>query len=579
MIKTIITSLNFIPKKFNAHKYFLVIFILLSAIIETLSIALVLPILHFFIDPEIIEKFQWVKILLINFSPLNIISETSFSSNQYIISTALLIFFALILLKSSFLLFYHYFQANLINKIFINISLEELYKNFNLKYIDFQKKDQSHYINFFMVFSRQIADSIQMSLIIFSEILLFFFLVIFIVFINKNLAFLIFSILLISSIFYIKIFKKKTNYYGTLRRNKENERLQFLNQIFNLVKEIKVSKKESFFTKVYKKILLDFSKTDKFFQVVGNIPKLWFEIISAILIFATVNFMFLLNYQPNEVIILLGIFLVILVKIVPSINKITSSLQALEYMKNTINTYAEKNENEIQKLIDINKVRESDLDVKIDSFKSLEFKNVFFSFDKEKVISNINFKFEKNIIYGISGKSGSGKTTLVNLICGLFDPKSGEIYLNEKKIKSISSTNLSLKIGYMPQEIFILNDTIKKNIAFGFDDNQINDEKVKLCLKKSKLLDFVLNLENNLNFKIKNYGKNFSGGQKQRIGIARSLYNDNEIFIFDESTSSLDKKNELEIMNTVQELSKNACIIVISHKKEILDLCDKIIDL
>ena len=110
MIKTIITSLNFIPKKFNAHKYFLVIFILLSAIIETLSIALVLPILHFFIDPEIIEKFQWVKILLINFSPLNIISETSFSSNQYIISTALLIFFALILLKSSFLLFYHYFQ-------------------------------------------------------------------------------------------------------------------------------------------------------------------------------------------------------------------------------------------------------------------------------------------------------------------------------------------------------------------------------------------------------------------------------------------------------------------------------------
>ena len=92
--------------------------------------------------------------------------------------------------------------------------------------------------------------------------------------------------------------------------------------------------------------------------------------------------MFLLNYQPNEVIILLGIFLVILVKIVPSINKITSSLQALEYMKNTINTYAEKNENEIQKLIDINKVRESDLDVKIDSFKSLSFKNVFFSYDK-----------------------------------------------------------------------------------------------------------------------------------------------------------------------------------------------------
>ena len=105
MIKTIITSLNFIPKKFNAHKYFLVIFILLSAIIETLSIALVLPILHFFIDPEIIEKFQWVKILLINFSPLNIISETSFSSNQYIISTALLIFFALILLKVHFFYF------------------------------------------------------------------------------------------------------------------------------------------------------------------------------------------------------------------------------------------------------------------------------------------------------------------------------------------------------------------------------------------------------------------------------------------------------------------------------------------
>ena len=173
------------------------------------------------------------------------------------------------------------------------------------------------------------------------------------------------------------------------------------------------------------------------------------------------------------------------------------------------------------------------------------------------------------------GESGSGKSTLVDLILGLFNPNSGTIKVDDKDI----SNNLNgwqKNIGYVPQSIYLNDDTIKNNVAFGVSENDIDEEKVINALKSAQLYEFVSNLENGINTSVGERGVSFSGGQKQRIGIARALYNSPSILIFDEATSALDVGTEAEIMQTIFKFKENKTIIIIAHRLSTVKKCDLI---
>jgi ABC-type bacteriocin/lantibiotic exporter with double-glycine peptidase domain len=214
--------------------------------------------------------------------------------------------------------------------------------------------------------------------------------------------------------------------------------------------------------------------------------------------------------------------------------------------------------------------------LKLVNLQNMSFKNIHFNYENEKnILYKLNFNINKNDFIGIKGKSGSGKTTLIHIIIGLLDPKKGEIILNKK----FNYRNKRLKFGLVSQKPFMLNETLKKNIAFGLEDKKIDEVKVKNLIKLMKLDDLADNISKCLNHIIAENASNLSLGQAQRISIARCLYFEPDVLILDEPTSSLDKKNENTIFNILKKLKFKKTIILASHNKNLYKLCSKMIDL
>ena len=210
--------------------------------------------------------------------------------------------------------------------------------------------------------------------------------------------------------------------------------------------------------------------------------------------------------------------------------------------------------------------------------EKMAFNNISFYFNVEKkFINNISFEIKKNQILGVSGPSGSGKSTLINIIVGLLKPKSGEIFLDNNlvNINTIGWRNL---FSYVPQNIFIFEDTLKNNILLNNTDSGINDGEIFNLLKILKL-DKIAKSENDLNLYLQENGKNLSGGEKQRIGFARALISKKPILILDEATNALDKKSQKEILDIVVSFKDKKTIIIISHDNEVMKICDNVLDL
>ena len=309
-----------------------------------------------------------------------------------------------------------------------------------------------------------------------------------------------------------------------------------------------------------------------------------FEVFVISLILLSIFLLLYFKFSYEEIILTLTILVTSASRIYPAFTRIVTSLQSIRFFEpalekihheltNIENSNLHKstiNENE-----ELLKNKEIDLD-------KMEIKNINFSYDSSNVVlENINLEFKKNLIYGISGESGSGKTTLLNIICGLLKIDDIKIFLNDIKA---NQKDYIKKIGYVPQHVFLFNDTIENNIALGVDKEKIDYEKIKKISKELQLENFInkkLKSDelNNENQNLGDAGIKVSGGQRQRIGVARALYFDPKIIIFDETTSSLDEENENKIIEIIKKIKKNKITIIVSHNEKIIKICDQILEL
>ena len=268
----------------------------------------------------------------------------------------------------------------------------------------------------------------------------------------------------------------------------------------------------------------------------------------------------------------LGLFIAASFRLIPSTTRILNSLNNLKY--NLPATHVVKKELSLDKMFLSHKIKNS---LELNFKRELKIESLSFKYpDRDNFIfEEINLIIKKNSIIGIKGESGSGKSTLIDLIIGLQYPTKGEIIVDGKNI-NINYAKWLDKIGYVPQKVYITNDTLKKNIALGLNEHQIDNGKIQKVIHDCQLVDLIKKFPNDTETKLGDRGIIISGGELQRIGIARALYKNSEILILDEFTSALDEYNETKLFEIIKQLSNTKTIIISSHNKKLFGFCDRV---
>ena len=550
------------------HRYYIgfifSIFVLLM-FLELFSITLFIPLISFILETKINENSFYL------FFKNNFDLDLAFILND--LKTFILFFIAIFLIKSFLTIFCHYHKIRFTYKIRKYLTTNIYQKYLNLSYENFIKENSSKYLKNINLEIKIVSEGLLQSLEFFSEIIVIVGLAIFLLNYNLEASIIILSISLLFIYLISIITKKKIFQLGDRIRNFEQFRLKNYLESFNLIKEIKIFNKEKFFKNRDLKLTSESLQNDFLFRFIKSIPRILVELL-LILIFLSIIIINIGQYDTKYVLELLGIFGASAFRLMPSANRIITSLQQLRYALPSTNNIINELSTQTNELFSSVKGK------KIIKFNNnILFSNVHFKYKKSKkyIFKNLNLNISRGKIVGIKGKTGSGKTTIANLISGLIDPTDGLLMIDQVDYKDLDIKSLHKLIGYVPQDVYLMDATIKENITFGSEDLKKND--IEEAVRKANLDEFVEELPEGLNTIIGEKSSKISGGQAQRIGIARAIVKKPSILIFDEATNSLDSNTEDQIMNSIKKLKSELSIIIISHNSNCLKICDEIIDL
>ena len=554
----IISLLNKSQKNDLLKIFFL---ILIATLLETFSISLVIPLITSIVNPE--------SILL-----KRIISFTYLDLNKdNLIIYATMLFTFVFLIKTLFLIYFHWKRTKFIytTQHFFSKKIYDIY--LNQPYSFHIKNNSAQLLRNVTSEVGAFTNAINALSIILSEFFIVSGVLFLAIYFNPITTASIFTLFTLLGFLYYSIVKNMTLDWGKKRIFNEGKRIQDLQQGFSIIQSIKVSNKENFFVEKYALHNFLFTTMTQYTNFLGNIPRLLIEFIA--IFFASILIIFLLKTgsTQDELIITFALFVAITFKLLPSLNRIISNIQSLRYVEPTLDVL----ENEF-KLENKKEILPNDKNLfKLN--KDILFNKVSFCYPgaNQDIINNVSFSINKGDITGIIGQSGSGKSTVLNLILGLLEPTSGNIKIDGKPLTNDNAKYWQKNIGFVPQQINLIDDTLKNNIAFGIEENLINISALQNSISLSQLTEFINQNPDRLDALVGERGISLSGGQIQRIGMARALYTSPSLLILDEPTSSLDTETEKQLIDDILKLKKDRTVIIISHNKSITDICQKVI--
>jgi ABC-type multidrug transport system fused ATPase/permease subunit len=385
----------------------------------------------------------------------------------------------------------------------------------------------------------------------------------------------VFAVMLYAINLYIKPILRKA---GRNQQDAGTGMNKWLLQSLQGIKDVKVTEAEEYFKSNFDKYGYKYAQALRINNILQYIPRCIIEGISFGIVFVTIALLIIKGVNLETIIPTLSAVAMASVRLLPSINRISSAFAKVEYNEVMVDKMVEnmgilyEDDNNQKSQYGDKKDKET-----LSMRKEISLNDIYYKYPNtdNDVIHGVNICLKKGQSIGIVGSSGSGKSTIVDIILGLLIPYSGAVEVDGKDINNNLSSWHS-HIGYIPQAISMLDDTIRLNIAFGIPEKDISEDRIWEVLREASLDDFVRNLPDGIETNIGERGVRLSGGQRQRIGIARALYRNPSILIFDEATSALDMNTEAEIMNSIYGLSKDKTIIIIAHRLSTLDRCDVI---
>jgi len=549
--------------------YFLFFSSIIVVFFEMIGIGSVPVFAYIIIDPDVFLETLSEK--------FNISINLEISKKKLIIISGI-IFFLIFVLKNLALVMIRYLELRIVKGFRIRCSKDIFNYFLEMPFSYHLNTNPAVTIRIINADAHQAFSYLLSKIRLIREYILVIFVIIGLILIDPltySVSFLFFT--LVAIIFYF-IYKKIITKRAKIFQEKSAERLQILNQSFYSIKEIKIFNKLNFFNKIFDKNTKVMEEIGLFTTFISSIPRHIYEIIAIIMILFFTLTLVIMDRPQSSIIPIVSLLVASGGRFIPAFNMISSSMSSISFTQpmfdkvilylNSLNELNAK-----KKLKQINQDNSDEAEIVYNN--KIQINNLSFHYHGKKILENSSFSIKQGSTIGIIGKSGEGKSTLINLIVGLLKPSSGEILVDDQNIDQ-NLINWQKKIGYIPQDVYLMDDTIKSNICFGLEEEEIDNKNFNKAIEQAQITKFVNSLDEKEYTKIGNLGSRISGGQKQRIAIARALYLNPEILILDEATSSLDMDNENKILSEINQIKANKTIILISHRKNTLASCNYI---
>lgn len=563
MRNTLVQLWKILDKKNRLRVFGVLGITIASTFFEMLGITLIIPVVAMVITPSDTMEDSIVGELLNKIA--SFLGEKTFVIGLVLLAVVFLI-------KSVILILCNYMQVQLACSSRFDAQKRLLHSYITRPYDFYLTATTGDVVRVIYTDTNQTFDLLLALTLFVSESCVSIGLIITIFLVDWKMAVFVAVMLIIISTIIVAFVRPKMKKEGQTYHLTSTKMYNWLIEIIGAIKEIKVSRNGAYFDKQFEINGKKRAHSEKMSMFMNNLPRTLVETSFVVFFICYILVRYLLGDDLSKMIVSLSAFAMAAVKLMPGANRIIGAINSISYNRPAVaavyNNLCSRNEDMV----------DTRLEKVVNHYnQGIEIKNLFFCYpDTDKLIfDSTEVSIEKGSTIGIVGPSGAGKTTLVDILLGLLKPQKGD-FVVDGAVNNVNDEKIIFNAGYIPQNIFLLDDSIMANVAFGVDKSNIDEARVKAVIHEAQLDQYVDSLPDGLETQIGERGIRLSGGQRQRIGIARALYNNTELLIFDEATSALDDETEQAVMNAINMLKGRKTIVIIAHRTNTLKDCDYI---
>lgn len=574
-IKIMQKLIYILNSKQRAKAIYVCIIIIIGSIFELLGVAIILPFIQIILNPEDLMSKVYTK---------SIIKLLHIHNSQELIILLSIGIVIVYLIKNVFLTYSSFLQIKFRDEFRKDFSTSMLRRYMQRPYTFFVNTNSSIIIRGVSFDVQGVYTILEGVMNLMKELLATILIGIFVIYTDAIMAVGVLTLAGVTLLSLVLGFKKILNEAGIEQQKANSDNGKILYQTINGIKEIKVMRKQGFFLEEYEKAAERLKATSDKYGFVSCLPERIIETVCVAALIITVCTRVVIGGDGASLVPQLGTFAMAAFRILPSISRMTGQVNTIIYFRPSLEAVfnnvldAEKIEKNYTHYIQKHSLEMTGKNITIKFNKALKINNITWYYDdsSEPVLEHLCMTISKGDSVALIGKSGAGKTTLSDIILGLLHPQVGSITVDGIDIYTIQES-WAKTVGYVPQNIFLLDDTIRENIGFG--QRIIDDDLVWKALKWAQLDKFVDSLPEKLNTVVGERGIKFSGGQRQRIAIARALYNNPEILVLDEATAALDNETENAVMEAIDILKGQKTLIIVAHRLTTIRNCDYIYEI
>jgi ABC-type multidrug transport system fused ATPase/permease subunit len=546
-------------EKTNSRMAALIILPIIGSLFETFGISAIVSFITVILDETALETNRYVKWLYYSFH---------FENYQHFIIVVAWLLVVFYIIKTLYLSAAYQLQNTIVRNAKKEISSKIFRQILGKPYEYFTNVNAAEVTRIVNNDIMRCMDFVMLVVQMFTEIMVIVLLLVMLLMQDASMTLFIGSFLIIGVGVIRLVTKRKVSYAGTINQELMKDKTKWVNQAVYGIKDIKISQNKSYFEKCFDDTNGKMLKYELQYSFWMKIPQYLIEMIIMICVLLYIIVAIMRGAGLTELIPVMSAFALAAVRLLPACNRISSYMTQLTYRKPSVKVVLGLLKEQLpeERIHGKQKIAIED---------GIELEDVSFAYSdtEEYLFQNVHMSVKAGQAVGVIGPSGAGKTTTVDILLGLLKPQNGAVYADGINIEEGYESYLS-KISYIPQSIFLTDDSIRNNVAFGVEENEIDDSKVWKALEEAQLADYVRSLPKGIDTEVGEQGVRISGGQKQRIGIARALYKEPSVLVLDEATSALDNETEAAIMESVHHLKGKKTMIIIAHRISTIRDCD-----